>query len=180
MNLGFVKRYKRFRVSIKNLLVSRTALFRVLGPYGETIFYAPLFSIGSDQRIFEPFSFRGHLKTTFQRLFTAVKGLFSPFRNRVSIYGTGYKAYCPKVFKRVALIFRVGFGGAEIGAYVDSYVKARARKQKIVLCSPFQDSITSTFSRVLSIKRPDPYKAKGVRNPYIRYVLKPGKVRANR
>lgn len=182
MNLGIFKRHKRFRFLVKTLFEFRSLVVFLLGPYGQTVFFSPLVGGGlaSGKIPFEPQTFNGHTKTTFQKVFTAVKGLFSPFHKRVSIFGTGYKSYAPKIFKRRAFVFRVGFGGAEIGSFFSVFVKGRARKQRLVLSSPFHETLSDDFSTLLGLKRPDPYKAKGIRNPIIIYSLKPGKVRANR
>jgi hypothetical protein len=182
MNLGFFKRCKRFRILIKIFSTFHRLMFFLVGPYGQIVLFSSLLG-GSklrSNRLFEPDTFGGHLKTTVQKTFMGVRGLFSPFYKRVSLFGTGYKSYVPKVFKRNAFIFRVGFGGAEIGSSLSKFVKGRARKQRILLTSPFYETLSTDFFSLLRLKHPDPYKAKGVRDPLSVYPLKPGKVRANR
>jgi hypothetical protein len=74
----------------------------------------------------------------------------------------------------------VGFGGSEIGSFFSKFVKGRARKQRLLLVSPFHETLSNDFFSLLRLKHPDPYKGKGIRDPLAIYPLKPGKVRTNR
>lgn len=178
MNYYSLYKSKRFRVLSKYFRSFRSTFVKIAGPYGEASIFLPSYCIGVLP--FEPSSSKGGFKRGVQRIFSFMRGLYSPFWYRLNIFGTGYKAYCPKSFSRSTYVFRVGYGAVELARRLKYGVKARARKQKLLLTSPFFDLLSSEVSDILHLKRPDPYKAKGIRLLGSNYPLKPGKVRANR
>lgn len=178
MNFFSLYKSKRFRLLSKYFVSFRSTFFKITGPYGEAGLFLPSYFIGLVP--FEPSSNKGGFKRGLQRLFSFLKGLYSPFWYRLNIFGTGYKAYCPKSFNRGTYVFRVGYGAVELARNLRQGVKARARKQKLLITSPFFDLLANEVSDILHLKRPDAYKAKGLRLVGANYPLKPGKVRANR
>lgn len=113
-------------------------------------------------------SLRGTWRSTIQNLIT---GLSKGFQKTLKITGVGYRVLA----EGNKLIFRLGFSHEVIYVVPSSISVICPKADTIVLVSPEKSKLNQIASEIRALRKPDPYKGKGIRfeNEIIR--LKEGK-----
>ena len=118
-------------------------------------------------------------KKTFEKVFSthlksSLKGLSTGFYSDLLIRGTGYKAIINKIDKNIE--FKIGKTHiviVKISHNINVFYKIK--KRKLYISSYDKQKVTQFSSEIRDLKRPDPYKAKGIRRAKEIIVLKEGK-----
>ena len=118
-------------------------------------------------------------KTTFQKVFitslrNSLRGLSNGFYSDLLIRGTGYKAIINKLNKSIE--FKIGKTHIVIKKF-NSNIKVfyKIKPRKLYLSSYDKQKVTQFSSEIRDLKRPDPYKAKGIRRVKEIIIRKEGK-----
>ena len=118
-------------------------------------------------------------KKTFETVFSShlkisLKGLSTGFYSDLFIRGTGYKAIVNTLNKIIE--FKIGKTHL-VKKKINPNIKVnyKIKKRKLYLSSYDKQQVTQFSSEIRDLKRPDPYKAKGIRRAKERITLKEGK-----
>lgn len=57
----------------------------------------------------------------------------------------------------------MGYGGSELAKKIPKYIRARAKKNKLILISNERDKLGSFAQSLFALKRPVPYTGKGIK-----------------
>jgi len=178
MRLGLEKNGKKTRLTCVGHSEGTTPIFTKLsGPYGEVTISIPG-GLWTPSGLFDsPLRKGNSIKTLAQQIEAAYHGCHKLYRESLTLYGIGYKAYAPKIFKRSSLVLRAGFGAAELRVRGRKSLKLRARKQRVLLVSPVKQHLSTLRGNLILLKRTNPYTGKGIRTTGSSYRQKQGKVR---
>lgn len=61
------------------------------------------------------------------------------------------------------IVLKMGYGGSELAKKVPNYIRARAKKNKLILISNERDKLGSFAQSLFSLKRPVAYTGKGIK-----------------
>ena len=87
-----------------------------------------------------------------------VKGVTTPFVKKLILEGIGYKSEV----KGTNLVMSLGFSH-QVNVAIPTPIKLTAEKNLIVGTSPDKEVLGSFMAKVRSLKKPEPYKGKGMR-----------------
>ena len=93
-----------------------------------------------------------------KNIFNIVKGLIEPFSVILEINGVGFKA----IVKNNILILYLGYSHS-IAFALPSEVTAKVEENRIILNSIDKQLVGQVASKIISLRKPEPYKGKGVK-----------------
>lgn len=100
----------------------------------------------------------------------AILGVEKPWTKSLEVVGTGYRVK----LQGEDLFFEVGFSHPVIFKKI-SGVKFEAEDGKVILTGVDRQLVGQIAHKIKSIKKPDPYKGKGIKYEGERLKLRPGK-----
>lgn len=101
----------------------------------------------------------------------AVLGVNKPWTRRLEIVGTGYRV---KIMGS-DLSFEVGFSHPVIFKSVEGIKLSIDGTNKVIVSGVDKQLVEQVAYKIKKIKRPDPYKGKGIKNEGEKIKLRPGK-----
>lgn len=104
-------------------------------------------------------------------LSNAIAGVVKPWEKRLQVVGTGYRVK----LQGEDLIFDVGYSHQVIFKKVDTIAFAVEGSNKIVIRGIDKQKVGEAAMKIKHIKKPDPYKGKGIRYEGEQLKLRPGK-----
>lgn len=111
---------------------------------------------------------------TINRLiYNAIEGVTSGFTKTLEVVGTGYRSSV----EGKALILFLGFSHP-VNFQIPDGIKIEAVENKIKVFGIDKQLVGLTADRIKKLKKPDPYKGKGIRYFGEKLKLKPGKAAA--
>ncbi|MFH0856550.1 MAG: 50S ribosomal protein L6 [bacterium] len=103
-------------------------------------------------------------------IFNMVKGVSDGFEKRLEINGIGYKA----VYEKDKLILNVGYSHP-VEFLLPANVEAKVEKNVIILSSFDKQLLGQTAANIRKIRKPEPYKGKGIKYADEVIIKKAGK-----
>jgi large subunit ribosomal protein L6 len=100
----------------------------------------------------------------------AVNGVVKPWEKYLEVHGTGYKVK----MQGKDLVFDVGYSHSVTFSHLDGLEYA-VDKNKVTVSGIDKQFVGEIANKIKSIRRPDPYKGKGIRYEGEVLHLKPGK-----
>ncbi|MFA9288816.1 MAG: 50S ribosomal protein L6 [Weeksellaceae bacterium] len=101
----------------------------------------------------------------------AAKGVADGWTKRLEIVGTGFNVK----MQGQDLIFKIGYSHPVVYTKVEGVTLATEGNTKIVVSGFDKQLVGQVAQQIKSIKKPDPYKGKGIRDEGQQIKLKPGK-----
>ncbi len=112
--------------------------------------------------------------TVWRIISNMIRGVVQPYRKELIVQGTGYRV----MLQGRKLIFKVGYSHDPEYVVPEGVSVQVEGNNRIILESPDKEKIGLVAAQIRDIKRPDPYKGKGIRYADEQLVLKPGKTAA--
>ena len=110
------------------------------------------------------FANKKELKGWFSYLINLLESLNRIYAVNLVTVGIGYKFFTPKHARFLsAIVLKMGFGGSELGKKVPKDLRARARKNKLLIIGNDKSKLGSFAKSVIDLKRPIPYTGKGIK-----------------
>jgi hypothetical protein len=101
------------------------------------------------------------IQVVLLKLEEQILGLNYLHKKFINLVGIGSKIYNSKIRNKQYLAFKMGLGAAMLGYKVPLNIRVRARKQKLILVSPFKDKLNDIAEKIICLKRPNAYTGKG-------------------
>jgi large subunit ribosomal protein L6 len=100
----------------------------------------------------------------------AVAGVQKPWEKRLEVVGTGYSVQA----QGENLVFKVGYSHVVTFPQVPG-IKFKTEENKITISGIDKQLVGQVAQRIKAIKKPDPYKGKGIKYEGEQIKIKPGK-----
>lgn len=101
----------------------------------------------------------------------AVTGVEEPWKKRMEVVGTGYNVK----LQGEEMIFKVGYSHQVVFKKVEGIQFQVEGNNKVIISGVDKQLVGQTAHQVKIIKKPDPYKGKGIRYEGEKLRIKPGK-----
>lgn len=104
-------------------------------------------------------------------IYNAIQGLIKPWEKKLQVVGTGYKVS----LKGEDLQFEIGYSHPVIFKKIKGITYTVDGQQKITISGINKQQVGEIAHKIKTIRKPDPYKGKGIRYAKEFIKLKPGK-----
>jgi len=108
--------------------------------------------------------------TTRALIANAVEGVVNGFKKQLEVVGIGYRAQV----EEESLILKIGFSH-DVKVKAPEGIKFSVRKNQITIEGIDKQSVGETAAKIRSLKKPEPYKGKGIKYIDEKIIRKVGK-----
>jgi large subunit ribosomal protein L6 len=110
------------------------------------------------------FANKKELKGWFSNLLNLLESLHRIYAVNLVTVGIGYKFFTPRHPRFLSsIVLKMGFGGSELCKKVNKDLRARARKNKLLIIGSDKSKVGSFAKSIIDLKRPIPYTGKGIK-----------------
>lgn len=106
-----------------------------------------------------------------QLIYNAVTGVKTPWQKRLEVVGTGFGVKS----QNEDIVFKIGFSHQVVFKKVVGVTYAVEGNNKVVVSGSDKQLVGQVAHKIKALRKPDPYKGKGIRYEGEKLKLKPGK-----